>query len=268
MTNPGEPGQDFGSAPSNTPGTQQPLPEVLVRRVLALPVLLGLVAVVVPHATADVSTPAGTQVQSYDGAFVAPTRFTDGEGGWPGLGRKVYLAAQAADGVVADVFPVDPRAVGGRFELGNVADATGAGNLDVFFYGDMASVADGTPVTTGEFASPEPGESGFVPQGTEYAIVFSPDAVRPTFTFTAFSRPVVDLTALDGVTVVAGTTLGVLNDTGDYASFKHASTRPIIDRSATGDWLRVGEVVDVTLARAGTYVFESSVGTATVTVTS
>jgi hypothetical protein len=237
-----------------------------VRRLLVLP-LLAASALALPPALADERpAPSGDVVQTYAGSFVAPTRFIDGTSGFPGLGRKVYLVAQGADGVVADVFPVDPRAAGGRFEIKDVKDATGSGQLDVFFYAELASAADGTPETTGEFASPAKGETGIVPAGTRYAVVFSPDAVQPSFTFTASSRPVVDLTVLDGVTVAEGTVLGVRNDTGDYAAFRHLAPRPLVDRSGTGNGLLAGEVVDLTLARAGSYVFESSVGTATVTV--
>lgn len=238
-------------------------------RLLAVPALsLSLLAL--PSASAGPSVPVGDTVQTYAGAFQAPTRFTDGESGFPGAGRKVYLVAQAADGVIADVFDVDPRAAGGSFELGNVKDATGAGNLDVFFYSDLASAADGTPVTVGEFATPgKGGEKGFVPAGTRYAVVFSPDAVQPTFGFTARQRPVVGLSALDGVTVPAGTTLGLRNDGADYASLRHvvSAGKPLVDRSGVGNGLRVGEVVDVVLAKAGSYVFETAGGRSTVTVT-
>lgn len=173
--------------------------------------------------------------------------------------------AQAADGVVADVFDVDPRAVGGAFELGEVSDR--AGNLDVFFYGDLASAADGTPVTTGESATRAAGGgTGFVPAGTRFAIVFSPDAVAPAFTFTATERPLVDLSTATDVVVPVGSTLGFRNDTGDYASLRRVSTRPVLDRSAPGRGLLAGEVADVTFGKAADYVFDSSVGAFTVTV--
>lgn len=237
-------------------------------RLLAVPVLsLSLLAL--PSASAA-APPEGATVQQYAGSFVAPTRFVDGESGFPGAGRKVYLVAQAADGVIADVFDVDPRAAGGSFVLGDVKDATGEGDLDVYFYSDLASAVDGTPQTVGEFDTDDPGESGFVPAGTRYAVVFSPNAVQPTFTFTATERPVVDLTALNGVEVPAGTTLGIRNDTADYASLRHlaaGTAKPLVDRSATGNGLRVGEIVDVVFTRAGSYAFDSSVGGATVTVT-
>jgi hypothetical protein len=238
-------------------------------RLLAVPVLsLSLLAL--PSASAESSAPVGDTVQSYAGAFQAPTRFIDGESGFPGAGRKVYLVAQAADGVIADVFEVDPRAAGGTFTLGSVKDLTGAGNLDVFFYADLASAADGTPVTTGEFATADKGEQGFVPAGTRYAVVFSPDAVQPTFSFTAQQRPVVGLSALDGVTVPVGSTLGLRNDSAVYASLKHvvASGKPLVDRSAPGNGLVAGEVVDVVFAKVGSYVFETAAGRSTVTVTS
>lgn len=237
-------------------------------RLLAVPVLsLSLLAL--PSASAA-APPAGATVQEYAGAFIAPTRFLDGESGFPGLGRKVYLVAQAADGIVADVFEVDPRAAGGTFVLGDVKDATGEADLDVYFYSDLASAADGTPTTVGEFDSPDPGEAGFVPAGTRFAVVFSPNAVNPTFTFTATERPVVDLTALNGVEIPAGTTLGIRNDTADYATLKHVvagTAKPLIDRSGVGNGLRVGEVVDVVFTRAGSYAFDSSAGAATVAVT-
>jgi hypothetical protein len=234
-------------------------------RLLAVPVLsLSLLAV--PPASAA-APPAGPTVQTYNGAFQAPTRFIDGESGFPGAGRKVYLVAQAADGVIADVFPVEAKAVGGSFELGNVKDLTGAGNLDVFFYAELASAADGTPVTTGEFATADKGEKGFVPQGTRFAVVFSPNAVQPTFTFTAQQRPVVDLTTVGDLEVPVGTTLGIRNDTGDYATLKHVSDKPVLDRSQTGRGLLAGEVVDVVFGKAETYVFEGSAGTFTVTAT-
>lgn len=240
------------------------------RRLLAVPVLaLSLLAV--PTAVADdpSTTPTGAVVQSYSGKFVAPTRFTDGEGGFPGLGRKVYLVAQAADGVIADVFAVTPDAAGGAFVLGDVVDATGEGQLDIYFYSDLASAADGTAVTTGEYASPDKGEQGFVPAGTTHAIVFSPNAVNSTFSFTATRRPQVRLTALDGVTMPKGSTLGIQNDTADYASIAHRAPRnPLVNRSGQGNGLRVGEVVDVRFASAGTYVFDTSDGVKTVTVSS
>jgi hypothetical protein len=253
-------------------------PEVPVRHrpLLALPVL-ALSLLVVPAAGADQSaTAVAPFVQTYDGAFKAPTRFTNTESGFPGAGRRVYLAAQAADGIIADIFRVDPRVLGGTFVIDNVADATGEGEVDVYFYSEFGDIQDGnTAITTGQFDTPAKGETGFVPAGTVFALVFSPNAINPTFTFTATQRPEVALTALDGVTVPIGTTLGITNDTADYATITHvpSSTRQkqLIDRSGTGNGLRVDETVDITFpsstSAAGTYVFETSEGTKTVTVT-
>lgn len=259
---------------SVAPITSFPVLEPPVRRrpLLALPVLALTATAVLP---ASAVTPVtGEQVQRYSGAFLAPTRFTDVDSGFPGLGRRVFLASEAADGVTADVFPVDAASWGGAFDLGDVKDATGAGDLDVYFYADLGNIATQgvLPVTTGEYDTAAAGEKGFVPAGSRYALVFSPNAVNPTFTFTAFSAPRVDLSALDGVSVPAGATLQVVNDSADFATLRHLPTEDQEDVlgeefDGPGKALRAGESVAVTFSTAGDYVFRTASGTATVVVT-
>lgn len=252
------------------------------RPLLVVPVLaLSLLALPTAGAEETVkSPPPGEVVQTYSGAFVTPTRFADTagpgvDGGWPGAGRKVYLAAQAADGIIADVFDVNAATWGGTFMLEQLTEQTGSGQLDVYFYGaNLASVADGTPETTGEFdTGTGTGEAGRVPVGSRYGIVFSPTAVNPTFRFTATRRPAVDLLDLDGLTVQLGTLLGVTNSSSDYATITHVVSgkqKQLINRSGQGDGLRAGETVDITFPIAnnavGSYVFQTSAGTKTVTV--
>lgn len=240
------------------------------RPVLALPLVALCGLAVLPASAAPV---AGEQVQSYSGAFVAPTRFTDTEAGFPGLGRRLFLVGEQADGVVADLFPVSRDAWGGAFELGDVEDATGAGDLDVYFYGDLGNIATQgvLPVTTAEYDTDARGEKGFVPEGTTYALVFSPDAVSPTFTFTAFDQPEVDLAELDGVELPAGATLRVVNGGNGYASLSEVADderEPVLAEGFSGDGrgLRAGEAVSLTFPAEGSYVFEVDGGTATVTV--
>lgn len=241
------------------------------RRLLALPVVAASLLAVLPASAADPLV--GEQVQSYAGSFLAPTRFTDGAAGFPGLGRRLYLVGEQADGVVADVFDVSPEAWGGSFVLGGVTDATGAGDLDVYLYDDFGNIATQgvQPVSTAEYDTADKGEKGFIPPGTTKAIVFTPDAVNASFTFKAFKRPDVALTALDGVVLPAGATLGITNDTGDYAALRHVAgdeQEPLVDLGgAPGTGVRAGETVPVVFATGGSYVFETSVGTATVTVT-
>lgn len=47
-------------------------------------------------------------IQETNGSILLLTRFTDGEGGWPGLVRRVYNASAATNGLIGYVINVDP----------------------------------------------------------------------------------------------------------------------------------------------------------------
>lgn len=128
--------------------------------------------------------------QSVSGSIKSPTRFTNGTSGWPGAGRRVYNASAEANGLIAYVFAVDADTIGSDFTLGNVADATGAADLDIYFYVDLGDdvVGDRAPVVAdgGEFVTVGPGgETGVVPAEATAAIVFTANGVNSTFTYTA-----------------------------------------------------------------------------------
>lgn len=136
-------------------------------------------------------SPFGAEAsQSVSGSIMSPTRFTDGTGGWPGLGRKLYTLSNETNGLISYTFAVDPDTIGSEFTLGNVADATGAADLDIYFYVYLGDDVVGTtaPLTAeeGEFQTVGAGgETGIVPQEATMAIVFTPNGVNSTFTYTA-----------------------------------------------------------------------------------
>lgn len=136
-------------------------------------------------------SPFGAEAsQSTPGSIMSPTRFTDGTTGWPGLGRKLYTLSNASNGLISYTFAVDPDTIGSEFTLGNVADATGAADLDIYFYIDLGDDVVGTtsPIVAdeGEFATVGAGgETGIVPEEATMAIVFTANGVNSTFTYTA-----------------------------------------------------------------------------------
>lgn len=249
------------------------------RPALALPVLALCAAAAVPASATDTAAAAAEPVQTYAGAFKAPTRFantanpTDTSKGFPGLARRVWLAADEADGVIADVFPVDPSTWGGAFELTQTS-ASVPGDLDVYFYADMGNIRTAAvlPTSTAEYDTADKGEKGFVPAGTKYAIVFSPDAVNPTFAFKGFAQPEVSLDALDGLSVPAGATVKVVNTGQGFGTLKHLAgqdEQPLVGEQydGPGRGLRAGEGVSVTFPTAGAYAFMANGKGANVTVT-
>lgn len=135
-------------------------------------------------------SPFGAQAaQSVNGSVMSPTRFTDGTSGFPGAGRRLYNASPETNGLISYTFAVDPSTIGTTFTLGNVADATGLADLDIFFYLDLGDEVEGRAAVThpeGEFKTVAlGGETGIVPEEAIAAIVFTPNGVNSTFTYNA-----------------------------------------------------------------------------------
>jgi plastocyanin len=219
--------------------------------------------------------PHGAPVQTQNGSIAAPTRFTDAESGFPGLGRRLWLLNPATNGTVMHVFSIDPATWGGAFTINNVSDATGSGDIDVYFYSNLGSAefpGATDVVTLAEYDTGGPGEVGFVPAGATRAIAFTANAVKATFTYTGYSAPVIALgTDTLDVTVPAGATVVWRNATGDYSYVRHvpstANGKRLFDSSpGTATGLRNGERFSFTFENPGTYTYETSVGTGTVTV--
>lgn len=132
------------------------------------------------------------EVQATSGNIKFLTRFTDGEGAFPGLARRMYLVAAEANGILGYVLPVEPDTWGGRFDVtvdGQQA-VPGDADLGVYLYSDLGDIATQArqPVTLAEYDVRAPGgEKGFIPPETTYAIVFMSRGVDVNFTYRGFS---------------------------------------------------------------------------------
>lgn len=133
--------------------------------------------------------------------LILPTRFPDTsppnvDGGWPGLGRRVWNLTSASNGLIAFVFNVDQETLGGRFELQLQNDLTGQADLDIFFYTEFADFGgQATPVTTGEYATAATGgEIGAIPPQASKAVVFMRIGLDAFFTYRGYSPAAVHIT--------------------------------------------------------------------------
>lgn len=160
-------------------------------------------AIVALALAATLAVPAGAQArqgetewQFVSGTIRFITRFIDGDGGWPGLVRRVYNASAASNGLIGYVFRVDPATIMGRFEL-EVTSEGGEGlpdpfspaDLGVYFYSEFGDAGgQAGPETTGRYERRAPGgETGFVPPETRYAVVFMSRGLNVDFTYRGFT---------------------------------------------------------------------------------
>ena len=251
-----------------------------MRRRPALLLSLPLLLAGLPAVSHGADEPAFVAVQTVAGSVASPTRFTDGEQGYPGLGRRAWLLNPATNGTVMYVFDVDPRTWGGQFRFSDVSDATGEGDLDVYFYEDFGTVGGllasdpGQPTSTAEYAAVGAGgDTGFIPPGTKKGLVFTRNAVGATFTYEAAAAPRTSLAGSDlDITVPDGAFITWVNDTGDYASVRRVAPRtafPFDSGSGPASGLRAGETFMVQTTRTGTFPYEvvTAAGTRTGTIT-
>jgi hypothetical protein len=240
----------------------------LIALVLALPLLLGAIP-----ATGDEAAVSAEPVQTTPGSVKAPTRFTNPDQGYPGLGRRLWLAASASNGVVAQIIEVDPTTWGGAFEVGGVSDATGTADMGIYFYSNFGGLepvagphdADSTAEYDTRAAG---GEKGFIPFGSKKALVFTYNGVNSTFTYKGFAMPTINLAggSLD-LTIPSGGFVGWQNNTGDYSFVRHTAAAPEFDSSpGTATGLRNGEVFSHQFTEVGTYKYTTSTGSGTITV--
>ena len=216
------------------------------------------------------AAPLGDETQTVPGTIAAPTRFTDGEGGFPGAGRRAYIVNPATNGTIMYVFDVDEATWGGQFVIDTVADATGSGDLDVYLYKSLGTLSTGTDpdvVTLAEYDTGGPGETGFIPPGTKKAIVFTPNAVRASFTYHGFTAPTISITSGGDLTVPAGAFVNWVNDTADYSFVRHNAAKPVFNSSpGPASGLRKGEVFTYQFNDKGTFAYVTSAGSGTITV--
>lgn len=240
-----------------------------MRKLAVLFVVLSVLLVGFP---AGADEPLGNKVQTVSGSIAMFTRFTNPEQAYPGLSRRLWLINSATNSTTAHIFEVFPETWGGQFVIDNVADLTGEADLGVYFYSNFGGLEPLTgphdPTSTAEYdVRGAGGETGFIPFGSTKAIVFTYNGVNSTFDYSGYSMPTIDIAGGGDLTVPLGAFVGWRNNTGDYSFVRHVAAKPEFNSSpgaATG--LRNGEVFSHQFFRKGTYVYETSAGTGTITV--
>lgn len=202
--------------------------------------------------------------QSVKGTIAAPV--PSNVSGGP---RRAFLVSRATNGVIGYAFDVDATTIGGPFDLTATADPTGQGDLNLIFYSDPGNAADGAPAIVGEFSSAAVGgERGIVPEEAKVAMVFISGGAGVSFDYKATPPPVVTL--IEGATLDATARTGgivrFVNNTAATAYVRHvpASGTPAFTSDPAG--IAPGATFDVLPPGAGSYAYESSVGTGTLTV--
>lgn len=145
-----------------------------------------------------------TEWQFVSGNIKFLTRFTDADGGWPGLVRRVYNGSAASNGLIGYVINVDPMTQMGRFELEvtreggeGLPDPFSPADLGIYFYSEFGDAGgQAAPTTTGEYEVRKPGgEIGFIPPETRYAVVFMSRGFDVDFTYRGYTPPTVAIGA-------------------------------------------------------------------------
>jgi hypothetical protein len=237
-----------------------------MRKTWLVAVAAALAFSVVPVSAAE---PPGRLEQQEAGQIMLLTRFTDGEQGWPGLGRRAWLCSAATNGAIAWVFDVFESTWGGMFVIDQVDDDTGDANIQVYFYEDMGDCGgQADPITSGQYASDQPGEVGFVPDRTSKAVVFMPTGANATFRYRGFSPPRIRLGQDDlDISVTQGAVVRWVNTTDDFAYVRAVDGS--FDSSPTqGTGIPVGGVWERAFTQTGTIDYETPVGEGTITVVS
>jgi hypothetical protein len=243
-----------------------------MRRPLTLLLAALLVLTVVPLSAAE-PAPAGSLRQTVNGEIALPTRFVLGDAGrqgWPGLARRAWLCTAESNKTIAEIFDVSPATWGGAFILDNVGDATGAGDVDIFFYGDFGDCGGtAAPVTVGEFAANGPREVGVVPAGALRAVAFTHNGVDTSFRYRAWSAPIISLGGPLDLTVLRGNVVTWVNTTSDFSFVRHtpASGAPAFNSSPkVNSEMPVDGRFTHTFTTAGTFPYQTATGTGTITV--
>jgi hypothetical protein len=234
-----------------------------MRRVFAAAVLTVLALAALPAAA---EAPQQKE-QKVAGRVTAPTPSNA-----PGIPRRVFLVSRATNGVNGWAFDVDPATIGGSFALKRTANPTGDVNLNIIFYSDPGDVGATAPTAAGQFQSSraDGGERGFVPEDSKVAMVWMEAGAGASFEYVATSPPVVTLAegaALD-LTVPAGATVRFHNATAEAAFVRHLPAEgEFVAFTSDPDGIAPDGVFTALLDFAGTYAYETSVGTGTITVT-
>jgi hypothetical protein len=214
------------------------------------------------------SEPPGREEQWFQGFIRLPTRFTDGEGGWPGLARRVWLCSAATNGSIGYIADIWPESWNGMFVIDGVSDRTGEANVNVYFYSEFGDCGgQAAPTSNGEFATAGPGgEVGFVPEGATKAVIFTANGVDTSFTYTSWAVPLIRIGQdnLD-LRVVAGALVEWRNNTSDY-SYVTSTTGAFDSSPGQGTGIPVGQTWSHRFNQPGEFAYETSAGEGTITV--
>lgn len=232
-----------------------------MKRTLALIIsaLLLLSGLGIPAGAFDVAAD-----QSVTGTIAAPV--PSNVSGGP---RRAFLVSRATNGVIGHAFDVDATTIGGPFDLTATGDPTGEGNLNLIFYSDPGNAADGPPTIVGEFSTAAiGGERGIVPEEAKIAMAFISGGAGVSFAYKASPPPVVSLgdgTTLDA-TARSGGLVRFVNNTATTAYVRHVPASGAVAFTSDPNGIAPGATFDVLAPAAGSYPYESSVGTGTLTV--
>lgn len=228
---------------------------------------LGLVVLVpaVGHATDD---PAGEKTQTVAGSIATANPTKSAGTNVSRIGRTGGLIGPETNGVTGWFFRVDPTTWGGEFVL---TSKTAGSDLDVIFYSDPGSLTS-PPTASAEFVgSSGDGERGVVPADTTHALIYAAGSPTEAFEYAghAVPRVLIGAGSLD-ITVPVGGAVEFVNQTDDYSYVTSTgtttSTRFTSSGTGPGSGIPVGKSHVATFTRAGSFGYETSVGSGTVTV--
>jgi hypothetical protein len=241
-----------------------------MRKIAAALVLATALGLLAPGAaTARVGE---EEIQTQAGSVLLPTRFTDGEGGFPGLARRLWNHAEQTNGLVGYVFEIQRETWMGRFELSVVSQQNPPGDADlgIYFYNhDLGDGANATATSTAEYDARRPGgETGFIPPDTHWAIVFMSRGVNVGFSYRGFSPMSVEISDTgftpSEVNVKSGAWVVWENVGQQFHSVTEQAAKPTFDSSPTPNKPLVpGATFAVRFTKVGTVTYFDRYGTAT-----
>lgn len=240
-------------------------------RRIAAPLALALIVGLVSPGTVQAAQ-GEEEFQTVNGTIRLLTRFTDGEGGWPGLVRRAYNASAATNGLIGWVFPIDRETWLGRFELtlNTQQNPPGDADLGIYLYSELGDAGgQAAPTTTAEYDVRAPGgEAGFIPPDSRYGVVFMSRGLNVAFTYKGYTPMYVEVSeagfAPSDTTVKAGGWVVWQNVGQEFHSVTADGTKPAFDSSPTPNKpLIPGASFSHQFTAVGDHTYHDRYGTAT-----
>jgi hypothetical protein len=222
-------------------------------------IIVGL-ALLVPVTASSAAEPSGEAVQTVAGTILVHNP-TKAAANVTRHARSAGLVANQSNGIFGWFFKVDPSSLGGEFTL---TSTTAGADLDIIFYADPGTLAD-APTAAAEFlGSAGDGERGIIPGDTTHVLIYPAGAPNAAFAYTGYAIPRVQIGVDDlNVSTAVGGSVTWVNKTADYTFVRGATFG---SGTAPGTGIPVNGSYTATFTKAGTFVYDTSVGTGTVTV--